>query len=188
MDPLIFHTKAITNTFVKILPIGLYFGTVIMGVLFTDIRAFMLFIGYLFNDFISLGFRQLFQTVDLPNCAIVESNRNFYTLPSSHTQTMAFTLAFFLTDMYRKNNFNPINFILLTTLLFITMWSRFNVGCESITDTIFASLLGLLIGSLFYTIIDTWDLTSNGNSGSSVSSKNSDTIQVAPSVEIYQRS
>jgi hypothetical protein len=183
MDPLLFHTKAVTNTFVKILPIGLYFGTVIMGVLFTDIRAFMLFIGYLFNDFISLGFRQLFQTVDLPNCAIVESNKSFYTLPSSHTQTMAFTLAFFMTDMYVKNNFNPINFILLTTLLFVTMWSRFNVGCESISDTVFATLIGLMIGTLFYKVIDTWNLSSSSNE----TTQKSDTIEIAPKVEIYQR-
>ncbi len=172
MNPIIFQAKAALNTFIRLVPIGLYFGTLIMGILFSDIRAFVLFIGYLLNDVISYGFRQLFQTVDIPNCAIVQSNRNFYTLPSSHTQTIAFTLAYFFTDMYMNQNFNIVNFIFLGFLLLVTMWSRINIGCESIVDGIFASILGILIGVAFYRLTQTWnqigqppDTTTNQQSG-----------------------
>jgi membrane-associated phospholipid phosphatase len=179
MNPIIFQAKAALNTFIRLVPIGLYFGTLIMGILFSDIRAFVLFIGYLLNDIISFGFRQLFQTVDIPNCAIVQSNRNFYTLPSSHTQTIAFTLAYFFTDMYMKQNFDVVNFIFLGFLLLVTMWSRINVGCESLVDGIFATILGILIGVAFYRLTQSWN---------EIGQPPKDTVtQEAPKVQIFQR-
>jgi hypothetical protein len=183
MDPLIFHTKAIVNTFVRLLPIGFYFGTIIMGILFTDIRAFILLVGFVANDMISLGFRKLFQTVDIPTCAIVESNKNFFTMPASHTQTVSFLMSFFLTEMYYKNIFNPVNFVLLGFLVLITAWSRINVGCESIVDIVFAIMIGLLIGATYYKITEDWIISPDTKS--SKSSKN--LVEIAPQVEIYQR-
>jgi membrane-associated phospholipid phosphatase len=182
MDPLIFHTKAIINTFVRILPLGFYFGTVIMGILFTDLRAFILLMGFLTNDAISFGFRQLFQTIDLPTCAILESNKNFFTMPSSHTQTVSFLMSFFLTEMYYKNTFNPVNFVLLGFILLLTGWSRINVGCESIVDVVFAIGIGALIGATYYKITENWV---TGDSTSTTTKKN--LVQTEPQVEIYQR-
>jgi membrane-associated phospholipid phosphatase len=183
MDPLIFHTKAIVNTFVRILPLGFYFGTIIMGILFTDLRAFILLMGFVANDAISFGFRQLFQTIDLPTCAIVESNKNFFTMPSSHTQTVSFLMSFFLTEMYSKNTFNPVNFVLLGFILLLTSWSRINIGCESIIDVIFAIGIGVLIGATYYKITETW-VTGSTNSNTT----NQNLVQQSvPLVEIYQR-
>jgi len=179
MNPIIFQAKAALNTFIRLVPIGLYFGTLIMGILFADIRAFILFVGYLMNDLMSYGFRQLFQTIDIPNCAIVQSNRNFYTLPSSHTQTIAFTLAYFFTDMYMKQNFDVVNFIFLGFLLLITMWSRINVGCESLVDGIFATILGILIGVAFYRLTQTWNEIGQPPKDT--------TTQPAPQVQIFKR-
>ena len=182
MDPLIFHTKAIVNTFIRLMPIGFYFGTIIMGILFTDLRAFILLMGFVANDVISFGFRQLFQTIDLPTCAIVESNKNFFTMPSSHTQTVSFLMSFFLTEMYYKNTFNPVNFILLGFILMLTSWSRINVGCETIIDVIFAIGIGTLIGATYYKITETWVNTSTTST-----KQNTNLVQVGPQVEIYQR-
>jgi len=179
MDPIIYNTKVIINTFVRLMPIGLYFGTLIMGILFTDVRAFTLFVGYMVNDLISLGFRKMYQSVDLVNCSIVESSKNFYTLPSSHTQTIAFTLAYFFTDMYIKEKFTPINFIFLIFLLVMTMWSRINVGCENIVDALYAVIVGLLIGSVFYRLTQNWTTSPNDL-------KIENEI-VSKEVEIYQR-
>ena len=184
MDPLIFHTKAIANTFIRLLPIGFYFGTIIMGILFTDIRAFILLMGFLSNDLISYGFRQLFQTIDLPTCALVESNKNFFTMPASHTQTVAFLMSFFLTEMYYKNTFNPVNFILLGFILLLTAWSRINVGCENIVDIVFAIAIGFLIGAAYYKLTQDW-VTVSDASKTQTQSKN--LIEIAPQVEIYQR-
>jgi hypothetical protein len=181
MNPIVFQSKAIINTFIRLVPIGLYFGTLLMGILFTDIRAFVLFIGYFLNDLLSLGFRELFQTVDLPNCAIVQSSQNFYTMPSSHTQTIAFTAAYFFSDMYNNQNFNVVNFIFLTVLLLITMWSRTNIGCETSIDAVFATIIGVLLGFAYYKLTVNWF---NSKSAQSLTSNNGNKSQ---ETQVYQR-
>ena len=181
MNPIIFQAKAALNTFIRLVPIGLYFGTLIMGILFTDIRAFVLLIGYFLNDLISYGFRQMFQTVDLINCALVQSSTNFYTMPSSHTQTVAFTLAYFFMDMYQKQNFNVVNFIFLGFMLLVTMWSRINIGCEAIIDSIFAVVIGITVGAIYYRLTQTWNNVTNSNDPQTLTKKSS------PEVTVYQR-
>jgi membrane-associated phospholipid phosphatase len=151
-----------------------------MGILFTDIRAFVLFLGYFVNDLVSFGFRQMFQTVDLANCAIVQSVTNFYTLPSSHTQMISFTLAYFFTDMYVKQNFNIVNFIFLGFLLLVTIWSRINVGCENIVDGIFATILGIIIGTTYYKLTQSW------NELDAIDQQQKQTAG-NPNVEVFQR-
>jgi membrane-associated phospholipid phosphatase len=181
MNPVVFQTKAVINTFVRLVPLGLYFGTLLMGILFTDIRAFVLLIGYLLNDVISYGFRQIYQTVDLVNCAIVQSPTNFYTMPSSHTQTVAFTLAYFFMDMYQKQNFNVVNFIFLGFMLLVTMWSRINIGCEAIIDSIFAVVIGVTIGAVYYRLTQSWNNVANSKDPQTLTQKSSSEVTV------YQR-
>jgi len=178
MNPIIFHAKAVLNTVVRLIPIGLYGGCILLGILLSDPRAFILLFGYILNDLLSMGFRYLFQTVDLVNCSVVQSDKNFYTLPSPHTQTIAFTLSFFFTQMYFKNNFNVINFIFLSTLLLMTIWSRINVGCKTIVDGIYATMIGLLLGTAYYRLTEHW----------TASIKNKANEEAAlPDVDIYQR-
>ncbi len=182
MDSTLFQSKVVVNTIVKLIPLGFYLGTLMMGVLFTDVRAFILFIGYVINELISLGFRHIFQTVDNPTCAIAESSRNFFTLPSSHTQTVAFTMAFFFTEMYTKNSFNPVNFVFLAVILLITMWSRINVGCEDIVDAIYAATIGILIGAAYYRLTETWGAIKDAKTLSEEKS-----VKKERETEIYQR-
>lgn len=182
MNPIIFQTKAVINTFIRLVPLGLYFGTLLMGILFTDIRAFVLLIGYFLNDLISYGFRQMFQTVDLINCALVQSSTNFYTMPSSHTQMVAFTMAYFFMDMYQKQNFNIVNFIFLSFILLITMWSRINIGCETAIDCIFAVIIGIIIGAVYYRLTQSWNNVLNTTDPQSLT-----TTKASPEVDVYQR-
>ena len=58
--------------------------------------------------------------------------------------------------MYTKNLFNPVNFVFLAAILLVTMWSRINVGCEDIVDAIYAATIGILIGTAYYRITETW--------------------------------
>lgn len=183
MNPIVYNTKAIINTVVRLIPIGLYFGSILMGILFQNVQAFVLLLGFLFNDFISLGFRYLFQTVDIANCAVVESTKNFYTLPAPHTQTVAFTLSYFFTDMYLNNTFNPTNFIFLAFLLMTTIWSRMNVGCQNVFDAIFATMIGLLLGTIYYRLTEKWYQSGNLEE----SSKSTSVGMSGGDVEIYQR-
>lgn len=159
MNPIIVHTKAIINTVIRLLPIGLYTGSLIFGILLSDPRAFVLLVGYIINDLLSLGFRTLFQTVDLVNCSVVQSDTKFYTLPAPHIQTVAFTLSFFFTEMYLKNKFNMVNFIFLGFLLLITVWSRINIGCKNIIDAIYATLIGIILGTAYYRLTENWNIS-----------------------------
>lgn len=156
MNPIIFHTKAVINTMVRLIPIGLYGGCLILGILMSDPRAFVLLFGYILNDLLSMAFRTLFQTMDLVNCSIVQSEKKFYTMPAPHTQTMAFTLSYFFTEMYFKNNFNMVNFIFLGFLYLVTVWSRINIGCKNIIDVIYATLIGVLLGTAYYRLTEHW--------------------------------
>ena len=47
--------KAVTNTFIRVLPIGIYAGLVLMAVIFQNMEAYYLLIGLIANDFISFG-------------------------------------------------------------------------------------------------------------------------------------
>lgn len=179
MNPVLYQTKAIINTIVRLLPIALYGGCILFGILLSDTRAFILLLGYVLNDLLSLGFRHLFQTVDLVNCSIVQSSKNFYTQPSPHTQTIAFTLSFFFTEMYLKNNFNVGNFIFLSMLLLVTIWSRINIGCKNIIDGIYGTMIGLLLGTAYYRLTQNWNTLEGKNEIESPESNSSD-------VEIYQ--
>jgi membrane-associated phospholipid phosphatase len=93
-------------------------------------------------------------------------------------------MSFFLTEMYYKNTFNPVNFILLGFILLLTAWSRINVGCESIIDVVFAIGIGFLIGAAYYKLTQDWVTVSDS---STTQSQSSNLIEIAPQVEIYQR-
>ena len=91
-------------------------------------------------------------------------------------------MSFFLTEMYYKNTFNPVNFVLLGFILMLTSWSRINVGCETIIDVIFAIGIGALIGATYYKLTETWV-----NASTTSTKQNTNLVPVGPQVEIYQR-
>lgn len=171
--------KAIINTIIRLLPIGFYFGSLIVTLLFYDVRGLVLFIGLLINEFISLGFRYMFQTEDLVNCALVRSPTSFFTMPSPHTQMVAFVMSFFITDMYEQNYFDMVNFIILGGLTFVTMWSRMNIGCKNVIDIIYAFLIGSLIGSIYYMTVKDWYHQMGGESSDDIQSD-------IPELDVYQ--
>lgn len=145
--------KSIINTIIRLLPIGFYFGSLILGLFFYDPRGFLFFIGLFLNELIMLGARYMFQTEDLINCAIVRTGDQFFTLPAPHTEIISFVWAFLISDMYYRNLFDGINFILLSLILLITVWSRMAIGCQNIIDVIYSVLLGGLLGSGYYMVI-----------------------------------
>jgi hypothetical protein len=146
--------KIFINTFVRITPIGLYAGTAMSGVVFSDFRGLLLFGGFLANELIGLGYKMVLKGVSNPQCALLYTEQGTpFVLPSPITQTVGFFCGFFFMDMYYNNTFNPMKFFLMTILLLITMYSRINVGCKTLLDAIYCALIGLLTGVIYYSLV-----------------------------------
>jgi hypothetical protein len=146
--------KIFINTTVRLMPIGLYSGSAMSGVVFQDFRGLLLFGGFLGNELISLGYRMILHGVVNPQCALTYSSEGSpFVLPSPITQTVGFFAGFFFMDMYYNNMFNYIEFFLLSLMLLITIYSRINVGCKTLLDSIYCALIGLLIGVIYYNLV-----------------------------------
>lgn len=146
--------KILINTLVRLLPVALYSGSAMSAVVFSDFRAILLFIGFLGNELISLGYRLILRGATNPQCALLYSaDSDPFVLPSPLTQTISFFAGFFYMDMYFNNQFNPIKFFSLIALQVITIYSRVNIGCKTLIDAIYCSLVGMLIGIVYYNII-----------------------------------
>ena len=146
--------KIFINTFTRIIPLGLYAGSAMSGVVFQDFRGLLLFFGFIGNELISLGYRMILHGVVNPQCALTYSAEGSpFVLPSPISQTVGFFAGFFFMDMYFNSVFNPLQFFLLSAMLLITIYSRINVGCKTLLDAIYCSLVGLLMGVIYYNLI-----------------------------------
>jgi hypothetical protein len=161
--------KATLNTLIRLSPIGLYAGSIMSSLIFSDFRGTLLILGFIFNEMISLGYRMIFRAVDNPQCALLRNGDTNLTLPSPINQTIGFFVGFILMDMYQKGDFLPLRFFASTIFLLIGVWSRINVGCSAFLDTLFSTTAGLIFGIAYYNIISpyyisTYSLNSSGAS------------------------
>ena len=147
-------TKAIINTVVRLMPIGLYTGAAMNGVVMNDFRGVILFMGFFFNELISLGYRMFIKGAYNPHCALLMTNQGSpFVLPSPITQTVGFFFAFFMMDMYYQDQFLPMRFFVFLAIFILTIYSRINVGCKSLMDAMMCSIVGLLLGVGYYEIV-----------------------------------
>jgi hypothetical protein len=152
MDYIIFF-KTTINIFIKILPIIFYGGAIMSGLVFDDYRGIILFVGLLMNDFISLGYRQILNAVSNPKCAILKFGETDFVLPSPVSQSIGFVSGFLLTKMYYDMEFKPLSFFLIFIFNLIGIWSMGNTECLSLLDAGFSSLVGLLLGLVYFSIV-----------------------------------
>lgn len=146
--------KICINTLVRLEPVALYTGSAMAGVIFNDFRGLLLFMGFIGNELIGLGYKLVLRGVSNPQCALLYSESGTpFVLPSPITQTMGFFAGFIFMDMYYTDKFNPMKFFVLTLLLLVTIFSRINVGCKTMLDAIYCALIGLLTGVVYYSII-----------------------------------
>ena len=146
--------KIFINTLVRIVPVGLYAGSAMSGVVFQDFRGILLFCGFLTNELLGLGYRMVLHGVTNPQCALMYSEGGTpFVLPSPITQTVGFFAGFFFMDMYYNETFSAMEFFILTLLMFITIFSRMNVGCKTLLDAVYCTLIGLLFGVVFYNLV-----------------------------------
>ena len=149
--------KGFMNTFVRLLPIGFYTGTIMSGFVFGDPRGTWLFLGLILNEFISYGYRMILNGIYNPQCALMKNGEDYFVLPSPITQTIGFIFGFFMTHMFFQEGpnagFRAGSFFAFTVLLVITIFSRINVGCKGFLEAMYCALVGIAFGIGYYNII-----------------------------------
>ena len=151
---LIDTAKIFINTLVRVIPVGLYAGSAMSGAVFQDFRGLLLFGGFLANELIGLGYKMILRGVSNPQCALMYSEGGTpFVLPSPISQTVGFFAGFFFMDMYYNSEFSVVEFFLLTFMMLITIYSRLNVGCKTLLDAVYCSLIGLLFGVVYYNLV-----------------------------------
>lgn len=144
---------SIINTVIRLLPIALYTGCLMSYLVFNDFRGNLLFMGFLLNELLALAYKQALKGTNKAECALLADQSNFYVLPSSITQTIGFFFGFMLANSYYKNDFRSTAFIVLCVLLALAIFSRVNVGCETLISALTFATLGTFIGVSYYYII-----------------------------------
>jgi hypothetical protein len=146
--------KIFINTFTRLEPIALYSGAAMAGTVFQDFRATLLFCGFLVNELLGLGYKMVLNGVSNPQCALLYSESGTpFVLPSPISQTVGFFAGFFFMDMYYNSIYNASTFFGLTFMILITIYSRVNVGCKTLLDAIYCTLIGLLFGVVYYNLV-----------------------------------
>lgn len=151
----------IFHTFVRFLPLGIYFFVYLSSALYKDLRSAYLFIGLVINDLIGYLYKKY--TKFRPNgaCAIfskLDDKTEPGFLPNPHTEIMSFVSSFFFTDMFYKGGIDAVPFTFLLFMLFVTVWSRISIGCKKMKDVLFNLIFGAIRGILFYMIISKYYL------------------------------
>lgn len=143
----------ILNTIVRLMPVSLYTGSAMSGLIFDDFRGTILFVGFLINEAISYGYRLILNGIYNPQCALMKTEEDYFVLPSPITQTFGFFYGFLMAEMYNQGAFLPTKFFVMTALMILVIYSRVNIGCKSPLDAIYCALLGMLLGMGYFTIV-----------------------------------
>ena len=149
------------HSFVRFLPLGIYFFTYLSSALYKDLRSAYLFIGLVLNDLVGYLYKRAFKIEPNGPCAMFsklddKSQPGF--LPNPHTEIISFVSSFFFTDMFYKGGLDAIPFTFLLFMIFITVWSRVTIGCKTFKDVIFNLIFGALRGIIFYLLISKYYL------------------------------
>ena len=143
--------KGIINTLVRLIPISLYMGTSLSFLLYNNKRASILLIGFFCLEII--GF--VFSYNSKPNiqCGLFRSPSGTTNLPAPVPTVVGFFASFFIGEMYAEENFRPNKFFILISLVFISTWSRINIGCHTIVESGMAALIGLFLGFTYFNLV-----------------------------------
>ena len=145
--------KGIVNTLVRLVPLSLYMGSIMSSLIFDNKKALLLLFGFIFIELMSFGYNSFNASVTFPNCAMIRSENQNIALPAPIPLSVGFFVSFFISDMIDNKQFKPVKFYLLIILLLITVWSRINVGCHNIVESIMGALIGITLGIGYYKLI-----------------------------------
>ena len=146
--------KTLLTSFIKLMPIGLYFFTYFSLIIFKDLRAGVLLLGLVLNELFGYAYIKYSNTVRNAECVIFGNDamdRAFGFINNTHIEIISFVAAFFVSDMWYKESMNWFMFNFLLAMIILTIWSRMSVGCiNDLTSVIFNVLFGFILGGLFY--------------------------------------
>ena len=151
----------IIHTFVRFLPLGIYFFVYLASALYKDLRAAYLFLGLVINDLIGYLYKKYTKFSPNGACAIfskIDDKSEPGFLPNPHTEIISFVSSFFFSDMFYKGGIDAIPFTFLLFMLFLTVWSRISIECKKLKDVLFNLIFGAIRGILFYIIISKYYL------------------------------
>jgi len=141
------------NTIVRLVPVALYTGSAMSGLIFSDFRGTILFAGFMINELIAYGYRMILNGVYNPQCALMKTEEDFFVLPSPITQTFGFFYGFLMAEMYNQGAFLPTKFFVMTAIMILVIYSRVNIGCKTVLDAVYCALLGMVLGLGYFTIV-----------------------------------
>lgn len=170
--------KGIINTLVRLIPISLYMGSIMSTFVFDNKRALIILFGFLFIEIMSFGYNSFNKSISSANCALVRSESQSIALPAPIPLSVGFFVSFLISDMMDTNNFKPLKFFLLVIIFLITIWSRINVGCHNIIESIIAALIGITLGVAYYKLVKKQYQEDNVSSNPDVSSEESKIYQL----------
>ena len=156
------------HTLIRFMPLGIYFFTYFSSAIYKDMRSALLLMGLVINDLVGYLYKSYTNYKENPNCAIFDANDSDSQhgfLPNSNTEVMSFVTTFFFSDMYYKDKLDVIPFTSLLTMLFVTIWSRMSIGCETSKSIIYNMIFGIIWGMLFYFFVKEYYMSLNGSSG-----------------------
>jgi hypothetical protein len=146
--------KGLLHTFVRTIPLGLYFFTYFSLTLYEDLRSGVLLLGVILNDIFGYIYKKYTKTVYNDACAMFGSAKpggNLAFLNNTHIEIIAFLASFFFSEMWMQDKMDWFKFNFLTFMIVITIWSRMAINCEiEIQGVIFNLLFGFMRGGLFF--------------------------------------
>lgn len=148
--------KSIIHTFVRFMPLGIYFFVYFSIILFKDMRAALILLGLVINDVINYAYKRYYKVIDNLNCSIMgkPDGTPAPPLPTSHVQYLTFIFAIFVSSNIYKRDKNIVSIIFLGIMIAITGWSRVKTGCkENMEKVVYEVIFGLLRGAIYFFFI-----------------------------------
>ena len=141
----------------------LHVGSVLICLLFNDLRGLLIFFGLLSNSLINLGLKHLLTGSDI-STGIDESCNgcgNFFSkcstnnsMPTENVQTFAFFATFIISIMIFNKKFRLLSLLTLISLLVIICYVSISSECSDYSQIMVAIFIGLILGYLYAVLVN----------------------------------
>ena len=157
INELIEIIKAIIHTYIRFMPLGLYFFSYFSTIIFRDLRGLILLFGLILNDTIGLLYKKFYKVQDKAACSTMgnpgQEGSLAPNLPNAHTEYISFILSFFLSKAVDKRDKDPTVLIFLVILVLLTIYSRVATGCKTLEEAMLNLIFGMLWGGIYYFMV-----------------------------------
>jgi hypothetical protein len=145
--------KGIINTIIRMIPLSLYMGSLMSSLMFDNKKANILLFGFILIEGLSGAFKTVTNASTNEQCALIKSETSNISMPAPIPTSIGFLVSFFISDMMYTEKIKPVKLYGLVFFLLITIWSRVNVGCHSVIDSLLASIIGIILGVGYYNVV-----------------------------------